>query len=355
MTIDQDDDQDTTTSTDTDLDSGTSAADTASQDDNAQAVDDPSSADPNADPQTDDGSSSTNLDTTLQTADKGGQQIDWEAEKTKYEKRIADLRANQGRTANELHQYRQRFNGIDPDAARKALELSKKPEYQPWHPKSPDNRSFTAVKDSWERYKRAISNAATPEAKAAIQAGFGSTFTEKEAQQIQAWEQHKSLDQERRASDPEYEREMRREEMRQELREEMQAQREEADVAAWFSDSANQQIVERHRDEMIQLMNEGWHWPQVQRYIETKAKADGLQSRVGSAEVQSAAARAQKSALKSNAKNTRDPAQAAVGKLDFAKLGADYAKKHGLRPDHERVYKFVEQAVANWRASNPQT
>jgi hypothetical protein len=135
----------------------------------------------------------------------------------------------------------------------------------------------------------------------------------------------------------------------------MQAQREEAEVANWFSNTANQPIVEKYRDEMITLMNEGWHWPQVQRYIEAKSKADGLQSRVGSAEVKSAAARAQQAALKSNAKVSRDPAQAPVGKLDFAKMGADYAKKHGYPLTHERVLAYVEKQVADFRKSNPNT
>lgn len=360
MSIDQEADSDTTQTSNASTEPADTASTTDPQDSGTQDAEESSSTAPASDPQDDEGSSSTSSDTTLQTADpKEGDaahsQVDWQAEKAKYEKRIADLRAAQGRTANDLHQYRQRFKDIDPDAARKALALSQKQEYQPWHPKSPENRTFSAVKDSWERYKRAVNSAKTPEAKAAIQETFGQTFSEKEVQQIQAWEQHKALDTERRAADPEYEREMRREEMREELRQEMQALREEAAVADWFSNTANQPIVDKYRDEMIALMNEGWHWPQVQRYIEAKSKADGLQSRVGSAEVKSAAARAQQAALKSNAKASRDPAQAPVGKLDFAKMGFDYAKKHGLSPTHERVLAYVEKQVADFRKSNPNT
>jgi hypothetical protein len=360
MSIDQEADSDTTQTSNASTEPADTAADLASQDSGTQDAEESSSTAPATDPQNDEGSSSTSSDTTLQTADqKEGEpahsQVDWQAEKARYEKRVADLRAAQGRTANELHQYRQRFKDIDPDAARKALALSQKQEYQPWHPKSPEHRSFNATKDSWERYKRALGRAKTPEARAAVQETMGSTFTEKEAQQIEAWETHKAQDAERRASDPEYEREMRREELREELRQEMQAQREEAEVAAWFGNTANQPIVEKYRDEMITLMNEGWHWPQVQRYIEAKSKADGLQSRVGSAEVKSAAARAQQAALKSNAKASRDPAQAPVGKLDFAKMGADYAKKLGLPMTHERVLAHVEKLVADFRKTNPNT
>lgn len=358
MSLDQETDSDTTQVSNANPDPADTAADTASQDSGTQDAEESSSTAPHADPQKDEGSSSTSSDTTLQTADQQEgapqSQVDWQAEKAKYEKRVADLRAAQGRTANELHQYRQRYKDIDPDAARKALAATQKQEYQPWHPKSPENRSFSAVKDSWERYKRSMQSAKTPEARQLLQETIGSTFTQKEAQQIEAWEQHKAQDAERRASDPEYEREMRREELREELRQEMQAQREEAEVASWFSNQANQPVVERYRDEMIQLMNEGWHWPQVQRYIEAKSKADGLQSRVGGAEVKAAAARAQQSALKSNAKATRDPAQAPVGKLDFSKMGFDYAKKMNLHPTHERVLAYVEKKVADWRAANPQ-
>ncbi len=359
MSIDQEADTDTTQASNANPDPADTAPDTDQQDSSTQDAEESSTTAADEAPQRDEGSSSTSSDTTLQTADpKEGapeSQVDWQAEKAKYEKRVADLRAAQGRTANELHQYRQKYKDIDPDAARKALAASQKQEYQPWHPKSPDNRTFSAVKDSWERYKRSVQNAKTPEARQILQETVGSTFTEKEAQQIQAWEQHKAMDAERRASDPEYEREMRREEMRQELREEMQAQREESAVADWFSNQANQPIVDKYRDEMIGLMNEGWHWPQVQRYIEAKAKADGLQSRVGGAEVKAAAARAQQSALKSNAKASRDPAQAPVGKLDFAKMGFDYAKKNGLSPTHERVLAYVAKQVESFRASNPNT
>lgn len=357
MSLDQEPETDTTNESNATPDPADTASATDSQDSGTQDAEESSNTAPPEAPQRDESSSSTSLDTTLQTADpKEGapeSQVDWKAEKAKYEKRVADLRAAQSRTANELHQTRQRYKDIDPDAARKALAAAQKQEYQPWHPKSPENRTFGAVKDSWERYKRSIQNAKTPEARQILQETVGATFTEREAQQIEAWERHKAQDAERRASDPEYEREMRREEMRQELREEMQAQREEAAVADWFSKQDNQPIVDKYREEMIGLMNEGWHWPQVQRYIEAKAKADGLQSRVGGAEVKAAAARAQQSALKSNAKASRDPAQAPVGKLDFAKMGADYAKKTGLPLTHERVLAYVEKQVAAFRATNP--
>lgn len=357
MSLDQEPDTDTTSTTDANTDPADTASHADPQDASTQDAEDSSQAAPETDQQPNDGGSSTSSDTTLQTADRQEgapqSQVDWQAEKAKYEKRVADLRAAQGRTANELHQYKTRYKDIDPDAARKALEASRKTEYQPWHPKSPENRSFNATKAAWERYKISMSRAKTPEARQILQETVGSTFTEQESRQIEAWEQHKAQDAERRAADPEYEREMRREEMREELRQEMQAMREEAAVADWFSNQANQPIVEKYRDEMIQLMNEGWHWPQVQRYIEAKSKADGLQSRVGSADQKAAAARAQQAALKSNAKATRDPAQAPVGKLDFAKIGADYAKKQGLPLNHERVLAHVEKAVANWRASQP--
>lgn len=357
MSIDGDTEVDTTSASNAQTDTADTAADQASQDSSAQQADDSSSTAPHADPQANEDGSSTSPDTTLQTADQSdgkGSQIDWQAEKAKYEKRIADLRAGHGRVANELHQYRQRYKDIDPDAARKALE-ARKADIPPWRPNSPDNRSFTATKAAWDRYKQAINSAKTPEARQILVDTYGATFNEKEVQQIQAWEAHQREDAERRAADPEYDRQRLREEMRDELRQELQAQREEQAVEQWFNDTNNKALVERYRDEMIGLMESGWHWQQVQMYIETKAKADGLQSRVGNAEQKSAAARAQQAALKSNAKSSRDSALAPVGKLDFAKMGADYAKKNGLPLNHERVLAHVEKAVANWRASQPNT
>jgi len=358
MSIDQDSDADTTSSTVANTEPADTAAELASQDSSTQAAQESSSTAPETDPQANEGASSTTLDTTLQTADQQEGEpakVDWQAEKAKYEKRVADLRAAQGRTANELHQYRQRFKDIDPDAARKALEASRQPEKPIWNAKHPDNRSFRETVSAFTRYEAAMRKADTPEKRQILQETLGSSFTEKEVQQLQEWRNHQQRETERMASDPDAYREQIRSEVQEQIREEMRASREEAEVATWFGNTANQPVIERYRDEMISLMNEGWHWPQVQRYIEAKSKADGLQSRVGSAEVKSAAARAQQAALKSNAKASRDPAQAPVGKLDFAKMGFDYAKKNGLSPTHERVLAYVEKQVADFRKSNPNT
>lgn len=357
MTVDQEPDSATTSTTDASTDSADTASHVDPQDSSTQDAEDSSQAAPETDQQPNDGGSSTSSDTTLQTADRQEgapqSQVDWQAEKAKYEKRVADLRAAQGRTANELHQYKTRYKDIDPDAARKALEANKKNELPFYHPRSAENKNWQRTKDRYDSYKEAMHEAKTDAEREFVNRTIGAKFTPQQVQQIQDWELHLKQDAARRASDPEYEREQQREIMREELRQELQAQRDEADVAAWFSNPANQPIVDRYREEMIQLMNEGWHWNQVQRHIEVKAKADGLQSRVGSADKTAAAARAQQQALKSNAKASRDPAQAPVGKLDFAKIGADYAKKQGLPLNHERVLAHVEKAVANWRASQP--
>lgn len=357
MSIDADTESDNSLSTTANTEPADTAADQASQETSTQDAEDSSSTAPHEDQQANEGGSSKTLDTTLQTADQqagNAPPTDWQAEKAKYEKRVADLRAAQGRTANELHQYRQRYNGIDPDAARKALEASKQPEHPVWHPKNPGNRSFGETKAAFERYEKAMGAAGTPEEKAVVQKVFGAIFSEKEVGQLREWRQHQARETERMASDPDAYRERIRSEVQEQIREEMRGAREEQQVASWFEAPANQPIVEAYRAEMIELMNAGWNWTQVQRYIETKAKADGLQSRVGSAEKTSAAARAQQSALKTNAKTTRDPAQAAVGKMDFAKMGGEYAKKHGLPINHERVMAYVEKAVAQFRANNPQ-
>lgn len=360
MSLDPDTDLDTTSTTDASAEPAETAPDTDQQDSGTQDAEESSGHAPEKDQQANEGSSSTSSDTTLQTADRqegesARSQVDWQAEKARYEKRIADLRAGQGRTANELHQYRQKFKDIDPDAARKALEASKRPEYPVWHPKHEGNRTFRETQAAFSRYETAMARAKTPEARSVLQETLGSTFSEKEVQQLQEWRSHQQNETARMASDPDAYREQIRSEVQEQIREEMRANREEAEVATWFGNNANQPVIERYRDEMIGLMNEGWHWPQVQRYIEAKSKADGLQSRVGGAEVKAAAARAQQSALKSNAKASRDPAQAPVGKLDFAKMGFDYAKKNGLPSTHERVLAYVEKQVANFRASNPNT
>ncbi len=356
MPLEQEPDTDNTSASNANPEPADTAADNGTQDTSTQDADDSSSTASHGDPQANEGGSSKTLDTTLQTADHqagDSNPKDWQAEKAKYEKRVADLRAQQGRTANELHQYRTRYKDIDPDAARKALVAARQPEHPVWHPKHADHRSFNETKAAFARYEKAVNGASTPEERAVAQKLFGATFTETEVKQLQEWRAHQQRETERMASDPDAYRERIRSEVQDQIRSEMQGAREEAQVASWFEAPANQATVEAYREEMLELMNNGWLWPQVQRYIETKAKADGLQSRVGKSEQQSAAARAQSSALKSNARASRDPAQAPVGKMDFAKIGADYAKKVNLPLTHERVLKHVEAAVANWRASQP--
>lgn len=358
MSLEQDPQSDTSTTTDATADPVDTAADQASQLVDTQDAEDSSQAAPETDSQPNDGGSSTSSDTTLQTADQQAGSTaappkDWQAEVARYEKRIADLRAGHGRSSNELHQIKKRYEGIDPDAARKAIEASRQVQPPIWNAKHPENRGFRETVAAFGRYENAMRRADTPEKRQFLQETMGASFTEKEIQQLQEWRNHQQRETERMASDPDAYREQIRAEVQEQLREEMRASREEAEVASWFGNQSNQPIVDKYRDEMIGLMNEGWHWPQVQRYIEAKAKADGLQSRVGSADQKAAAARAQSAALKSNAKASRDAAQAPVGKLDFAKIGSDFAKKQGLPINHERVLAHVEKAVANWRASQP--
>lgn len=297
--------------------------------------------------------SSTTPDTTSQAAETPAVDPRWAAEKAALEKRINDLRSGHSRVATQLDQYKKRYSDVDPDKYRELVKNGEHNALPVWDPRNQKNGDFRQAYSAWERQKIAISKATTPEARQARLDALNDMFSPEEAKTLEAFEQHQRREAARLASDPMAYREQIRQEAVEAVRQEMQAVEQTRHVEGWFENPANADKIERYRDEMVEMINQGYPWHMIEKMVELKAKADGLQSRVGGAEKASASARAQSAALKSNAAQmvTRDPATKPIAKTDFWKEGKAYAKKHNLPLMHERVTSYVDSLVKRARTS----
>lgn len=353
MSIDQNADAATTgAATDEISSTADTGAEQASQENSAQnsegASETSAPADKAAQQQDGDGSSAT-PDTTSQAAATTAAQPDWAAEKAALEKRINDLRSGYSKEKLRADQITKRFDGIDPDKYRQFVDRGQKAELPAWDTRSEKNRQFQGTLAAWERHKALIQGAQSPEEAKVLRDALGRAFTDDESRQIMAWEQHQRAEVARMASDPNAYREKMREEAVAAVREELQAAEEVRRVSSWFENKANEPIVEKYREFMVEKINQGYPWHVIQELVEAKAAADSLQSRVGGAEKASATARAQTSALKSSAAVTRDPATKVIPAKDYWKEAVKWAEKQGYPTDHPRVARYLDDLVKQSR------
>lgn len=324
------------------LDSGSDSQDIDTQDSSGESDD--SAPDTSAQQDTSDGSS-TNPDTTSQAAERN-----WQAELEAANKRIADLRSGHSRIATQFDQYKKQYEGIDPNTVRAYQthqEQVKKDQMKVWNAQHPDNAAFQGTLTRWKMYREAMGRASTPEEKQAIDRTLGAGFTQRDAENIKAWESYQQQYQERMAMDPQGAlAEMIRQEAEQLFAAKQQEYQAQYEVSTWFEAPANQPIVEKYRDEMIQKLKQDWPWQAVREYIEAKYKTDSLQSRVGTAEKTSAQARAQQQALKSSATVHRDPATKKANPNQVHKEAIAWAKKKGLPMMHPKVMQFISDRTA---------
>lgn len=355
MSIDQATEPDTNVSATEEISSvADTGAEQASQESSAQSpegVSETNAPAAEAAQQNDGDGSSTSPDTTSQaaatTATKTPEQ--WQQELEAANKRINDLRSGYSKTKLQLDQTLKRYQDIDPDKYRQTVSQAEKNQLPVWDARNPANRQWQGTLAAWERQKQTIQSAETPEEEAALRKATDRMFTREEAQQIRQWEQHQRAEVARMASDPNAYREKMREEAVNAVREELRAAEEERRVASWFESPANAPIVEAYREFMVEKINQGYPWHVIQELVEVKAKADGLQSRVGGAEKASAQARAQTTALKSSAAVTRDPAVKPIANKDFWKEAEKWAEKQGLPTDHPRVTRYLDELVKRHR------
>ncbi len=305
------------------------------------------------DAQPEDPGSSTTPDTTSQTSKPTDQsaapQRDWQAELAKAEKQAADWRAKHNQSSNQLHQYRQQYADVDPDAVRKykaATAQAEKAQLPLWHKDNPRNSEFKNARSNFKMYKSAMSRAETPEERALAQKLLGPAFSQQDAESIKSYEAHQQQQLEKLADDFDgtveevvdrrvemlFERKMQEREMNFEANQE---------VNGWMTAAENKPIVDKYGPQMLEALQQGNQWQFVRQMALDRAGLESLQSRVGTADKTSAHARAQSDLAKRKAVVSKD------GNIkpqrDIAAEAMRMAKEKGWAPTDGRIIDLIEK------------
>lgn len=283
-------------------------------------------------------SSLTPANTSLQAAKTQPQ----ESEES-FKKRYADLRRREQEITRQNQQYQaqlQQFQGVDPNAVRawQQAQMRTQQEQLPvWNRQNPNNPRFQQTQAKWAAYKEAINRAQTPEQKAAIRDTLGATFTPDEVQQVQSWENHQREFQANFASDPAGTiAHIVDQRVQQAIHQHTQRAQAEQSVGQWFSDQANQAIVQRYGQQMMAALQTN-SWEMVKNYFVNQARLDGLQTRVGEAQKAETAAKEQQRLLQGQAAVTRDPK--VEKKVDPMKV----AKQRGIQPGTDEYWDLLHE------------
>ena len=262
--------------------------------------------------------SSTKPDTTSHTSETGVPQaapaaaapIDWQARTAQLQEQYKRLQAGYTQGQQQLKQ----FQGVDPDAVaafKKQQEAAAQAALKIWHPKNPQNTQFAGTRAKLDAYRSQIQAAATPEARAAIEATASTLFTPQERESIREWEGHKAQVMDRFASDPDsFIEELLEKKLQstidnrfQTLSREQQATE---DVQRWMNAPANIPIRDKYAPEMMQALKDNVPWPYVRQMAMDRFKLEGAQSREGQVDQKAAMAKAQIQAQQKNASIQRD-------------------------------------------------
>lgn len=289
--------------------------------------------------------SSTSPDTTSQTPDKAPVQRDWQAELSKAEKQAADWRAKHNQSSNQLHDYRTKYADVDPDAVRKwkaANARAEKENLPVWHKDNPKNHEFKGSLSKFKTYQAAMAKADTPEKKAFLQETMGALFSQSEAEQIQKFDEHRQQFAEQFAMDPHGTiADIIRSEMRGEIQTERMEMQATDEVNQWMTAPDNQPIVQKYGPQMLEALNRGNQWEFVRQMAMDRARLEGLQSRVGTADRTTAHARAQSDLAKRKAVVTKDGA--IKPQRDIAAEVQRVMKEKGWGPNHPGVMDLIEK------------
>lgn len=260
-------------------------------------------------------------DTTSQAA-QAQPQIPWE-------KRYSDLRREEQRLRQQLKQFQQTYQGVDPNTVRTFQEreaLAQREKLQPWNKQSPKHATFLKTLDKVQLYQAAL-NKAAPEKRQDVADQWAGLISEQEFNDVRAWQEHQRQEQLAMMADPRaYYAQQVRDIIREEMQQHQTASKAEQEVGGWFNDPANQPIVQQYGPQMQEMLESGAPWKFVQQHIALLAQMDGMQGRVGEAEKVKTAAEERNRLLKSQASVSRDPNTAR--KIDPMQV----AKERGIQP-----------------------
>ena len=348
MSIDTSETTDTVVSTET---SDNAAGDQGSTStDNSQATGEVQSAE--SAPQADEARSTTTPDTTSQAPDTTGTQQapakDWAAEHAKLEHQYKLIQGRASRAEAQAKQY----EGFKPDdlaALKKSQEQAKLQALKPWNPRNPNASQFSDLKSRLQGYRKQVAGAATPEAKAIIEATANTLFSPEEHKTIRDWDQDRTAQIDRFTSDPDgyMDEEFGRRlgpAIEHHLERYIKTKQEEQQVQQWMTDPAHKGIVEKFAPHMLQGLEDlkaGKHWSYVQKIAELTATVERLQGREGQVDKEKAIALAQQAATRKGATITRDGRT--TGKVDVVEMTKAEAKKRGWRINDPRLMDFVNK------------
>lgn len=241
---------------------------------------------------------------------------DWEKKYHEIAKGFGRMRNEYGTLRQQLDQYRQQYEGIDPNAVKawkQQQETAAQAKLPRWHAKHPEAPMFKQQFAEYQRLAGLFARAKTDEAKAEIAAEI-ERFPANERQDFEAFNSHRRQTVERIAEEMTgYNSldEMLEAKMASKFNEYQARSKAEVEVGKWFDDPKNQPIVEYTRDAMAEALQDGVPLPYVQRLAQLQYTIDNLESRLAGTDKVVAAAQARTQAAKANASITRDVANGA--------------------------------------------
>jgi hypothetical protein len=273
----------------------------------------------------------------------------WDTDDNPYRKRFNDALSHGTKLYQEVQKYRKQFDGIDPEQARKALEMRKQQEeaskLKPWNKGHEAYDKFQAVRSRVSEYNRMRQAADTPEKQSLLKEMAGQMFRPEELQQVQDYETDRAQMVAQLTEDPRgFINDLVAPLIQQSLAQFEQFQAARQQTTSWFTDPNNQPLLDRYAPDMYRMMDPSV--PARDKAIEVarlKSENDALKARLSGQIETLATAEAQMSARRGQATTAtrRSPATTTITD-PYAHL-----ERQGMRPG------TVEFAIALQRLNNP--
>lgn len=290
----------------------------------------------------------TTADTPVAQPDAQPQRTPWDSDENPYRKRFNDVLAHSQRLYQERQELQKRYDGLDPDAARKALEFQKERQaaasLKPWNKGHEGFDKFQSVRSRVADFNRMRSAADTPEKQAVLREMAQTMFSQEDLNLVREAEEDARQFNFKLQSDPQGTiAEMVMPIIEQKLAQFDQFMGARNQTTQWFNDPNNQPLVDRYAQDMYRMMDPSV--PARDKAIEVarlKAENDALKAKLSGQVETLATAEAQTAARRSAAAGTTRRGPATQGITD----PYSHLEKQGLRPG------TVEFAIALQKLNN---
>jgi hypothetical protein len=260
----------------------------------------------------DSGGSSTTVQsdqtqTEVSSHDQAAQrQVPWDSDENPYRKRFNDVLAHSQRLYQERQELQKRYDGLDPDAARKAIQFQQERQaaaaLKPWNKGHEGFDKFQAVRSRVADFNRMRAAADTPEKQAVLRDLAGTMFSQEDLTLVREAEEDAKAFNFKMQSDPQGTiAEMVMPIIEQKLTQFDQFMGARQQTQQWFSDPSNQPLLDRYAPDMYRMMDPSV--PARDKAVEVarlkaendalKAKLSGQVETLATAEAQTSARRGQ--------------------------------------------------------------